>query len=294
MAALVLISPPAVEPVTLFELKEFLRVDADDTSQDNVIAGLGMAARGWVEPRLRRRLVQQTWRLALDFFPGYYAMVTGQPGSSPVLSGPALLAGIRYAIQLPFPPVNAIVNFQYQNANGVLTVMNPSTDFIQDLLSNPARLTPPFGAMWPVARVVLNAVEIDFQIGYARPITVSVGGSPPSMDEIEASDYTFAPGDVGRPIAIPGAGPNGGTLNTVIAGIDSPPDSSAYLRDVMSTGIQSETALLANLQNGNPSFWESARTAIKLYTDVLFNGDPKGQKEKAARNVMSPARDLRV
>jgi hypothetical protein len=294
LPGLILIAPPAVEPVTLSELKEFLRVDADDFSQDNVIATLGMAARTWVEAMLKRKLVQQTWRLLLDFFPGYYAMVTGQPGSSPVLSGPALLAGIRYAVVLPYPPVNAIVNFQYQNANGAVTVLNPATDFIQDLQSNPARLTPPFGQMWPVSRVVLNAVEIDFQIGYAQPITVSLGGSPPNMNEIQASGYTLVPSDVGRPISIPGAGPNGGTLNTVIASIDSPPDNFAILRDPMSTGIQNVTALLVNLQNGNPAFWEAARTAIKLETDALFNGDPKGYKDKAARNSLGPARDLRL
>jgi hypothetical protein len=294
LPALVLIAPPAVEPVTLFELKEFLRVDADDSSQDNVIVTLAMSARTWVEAMLKRKLVQQTWRVALDYFPGYYAMVTGQPGSSPVLSGPALLAGIRYAIVLPYPPVNAIVNFQYENANGVVTVMNPATDYIQDLLSNPARLTPPFGQMWPVARVVLNAVQIDFQIGYARPLVASTGGSPPNMDEIQASTYMFLPTDVGRPISIPGAGPNGGTLNTAIAAVSSPPDHFALLRDPMTTGVQNVTALLVNLQNGNPAFWEAAKTAIKLETDGLFNGDPKGYKNKAARNALGPARDLRL
>jgi hypothetical protein len=294
MPGLVLISPPAVEPVTLYELKEFLRVDADDSSQDNVIATLAMSARTWVEAMLKRKLVQQTWRILLDFFPGYYAMVTGQPGSSPVLSGPALLAGIRYAIVLPYPPVNAIENFQYENGNGVVTVMNPATDYLQDLQSNPARLTPPFGQMWPVARVALNAVQLDYQVGYAQPVVLGIGGSPPNMNEVQASTYQFQPSDVGRPIMIPGAGPNGGTLNTVIASVDSPPDTNAMIRDSMSTGVQNVTALLVNMQNGNPAFWEAARTAIKLETDALFNGDPKGNKEAAARNMLGPARDLRL
>lgn len=294
MSALTLIAPPAVEPVTLFELKEFLRVDADDPSQDNVIATLAMSARAWVEAMLKRKLVQQTWRIQLDFFPGYYAMVTGQPGTSPVLSGPALLAGIRYAIVLPYPPVNAIVNFQYQNGNGDVTVMNPSTDFLQDLQSNPARLTPPFGQMWPVARVVLNAVELDFEVGYAQPIILSTAGSPPEFTEVEAANYDFEQSDIGRPILIPGAGPNGGTLNTVVTALPFGDVHGAAIRDAMTVPVYGVTALLVNLQNGNPAFWEPARTAIKLETDGLFNGDPKGYKNAAARRVLGLARDLRL
>ncbi len=182
LMALIVINPPAVEPVSLAELKEFLRVDTGDTSQDNVIATLGMAARGWAETYTRRRFVQQTWRVLMDFFPGYYARVLGQPGSSAVLSGPALLAGIRFAIVLDYPPVQSIVQFQYQNANGVVTMLNPATDYVEDLQSNPARLTPPFGAMWPVARVVLNAVQVDYTVGYANPILVSFLASPAPLD----------------------------------------------------------------------------------------------------------------
>jgi uncharacterized phiE125 gp8 family phage protein len=39
-------------------------------------------------------------------------------------------------------------------------------NYVEDLLSQPARLTPVFGQMWPVARVVANAVQITYVCGY--------------------------------------------------------------------------------------------------------------------------------
>lgn len=300
MPGLVLLNPPAVEPISLVELKQFCRVDYDDTSQDDVLATLGVAARNWVETHVRRRMVRQTWSDYRDFFPGYYAMVTGQPGSSPVLSGPALLAGIRYAIVLPYPPVWSIVNLQYQNGDGNTVVMNPAMDYVQDLESNPARLTPPFGQMWPVARVVLNAVRVDFQCGYAMPLAVSPGEAGGTAITSVAfgpyAAYTFEPTDVNRPISILGAGVNGATFNSVIASVSNPPDVNAVLRDAPpSGGFTNQTALLVNAPNANPAHWELLRGGIKMLTECWFEkrvpddaNIPRGVKA-----IVSPARDLR-
>jgi len=293
--ALFPLAPPAVEPVSLCELKEYLRVDPDDTSQDGVITALGMGARAWVEGFLNRRCVQQTWRLMMDFFPGYIDLkLSGQRVSSPFVSGSnAVLVGIRYAIVLPFPPVQSIVAFVYQDANGDVTEMDPATDYVTDIQSNPARLTPPFGSMWPVARVVVNAVQIDYQLGYASPLTVSVGGSPPVPTQLAASGYTFQPADIGRPISIQGAGVNGGTLNTVIAGISSPPDTNATLRDPMQSGIQNAQALLVNAPYCNPQHWELIKSAIKIHVEGVWRRISPDIYLKQAKLVCYPARDER-
>jgi hypothetical protein len=100
-------------------------VDPGDTSQDNVIATLAMAARSWCEVFTARRFVEQTWALYMDFFPGYIDLkIAGAKVSSPFVSGSnAVLVGIRYAIVLPYPPVRQIESFIYQNANGQVTSM---------------------------------------------------------------------------------------------------------------------------------------------------------------------------
>ena len=65
----IFVEGPAVEPVTLTEMKVYLRVDDDDDAQDSVIAGLVKAARLLVEGASRRVLIEQRWRVVLDRWP---------------------------------------------------------------------------------------------------------------------------------------------------------------------------------------------------------------------------------
>jgi uncharacterized phiE125 gp8 family phage protein len=62
-----LLTPPVVEPVTLAEAKEFLRVSHDD--DDGIIAALTAAARNHIEALTRRCLMTQTWRFVADAWP---------------------------------------------------------------------------------------------------------------------------------------------------------------------------------------------------------------------------------
>jgi uncharacterized phiE125 gp8 family phage protein len=62
-----LLTPPAVEPLTLDEAKEYLRVETAD--EDDSIAALSAAARLLVEAQTRRALITQSWRLVLDGWP---------------------------------------------------------------------------------------------------------------------------------------------------------------------------------------------------------------------------------
>ena len=306
----------------------------------------------------------------LDFFPGYIDMtLSGQKVSSPFVSGEnAVLVGIRYAIELPYPPVQSLSDFYYLNANGQTTSMitgpftissvsNPSGgnveivtaqphglvsnatvtlagnsallalcngqatqtvtvvdtvtliltyitgtgtpisgtgtvtgyNFVQDLVSNPARLSPIFGQMWPVARVVMNAIQIDFVCGYAIPVTVSTGANSTT---VTASGYTFLASDVGRPLIIPGAGANGGALNTILTAQSG---STATMRDAATGAVSNTTGLLVNAASGLPQHFEFARTAIKLLTLHWFEKRvPEEQSiPLAVKAILWPMRDLR-
>ncbi len=57
----ILLTAPAVEPVSLAEAKAFLRVEHND--DDGVIEALALASRIHVESRTRRALISQSWRL---------------------------------------------------------------------------------------------------------------------------------------------------------------------------------------------------------------------------------------
>src|SRR6185312_8936387 len=62
-----LLTAPAVEPLTLDEAKSYLRIDTAD--EDATVTALIAAARLHVEALTRRALVTQTWRLTLDAWP---------------------------------------------------------------------------------------------------------------------------------------------------------------------------------------------------------------------------------
>jgi uncharacterized phiE125 gp8 family phage protein len=142
--SLVRLSGPPQLCVSLQELKEQLRLDAGDTSQDAMLAGhLRTAqdsidgARGW----LGVALTSQQWLLTLDFFPWH---------------------GI---IEIPLPPLQTVDSLTYIDTDGV-------TQSIEDFLvygaggSRPARLAPAHGARWPAARCQGDAVSVVFTCGH--------------------------------------------------------------------------------------------------------------------------------
>ncbi|MGL4973666.1 MAG: head-tail connector protein [Bosea sp. (in: a-proteobacteria)] len=62
-----LIQPPAIEPVSLAQMKDYLRLDG--TQEDDLVATLITAARLMVEAMSGRMLIDQTWRIVLDGWP---------------------------------------------------------------------------------------------------------------------------------------------------------------------------------------------------------------------------------
>lgn len=62
----ILLTAPAIEPVSLDEARAFLRVEHND---DEVIAALLAGAHIHVEAATRRALITQSWRLSLDGWP---------------------------------------------------------------------------------------------------------------------------------------------------------------------------------------------------------------------------------
>lgn len=59
----IILDGPAVEPVSLPEMRLFLRLDTGD--EDDLVAALIVAARVTVEAATRLALIRQTWRLRL-------------------------------------------------------------------------------------------------------------------------------------------------------------------------------------------------------------------------------------
>jgi uncharacterized phiE125 gp8 family phage protein len=136
--ALVLTSPPAVEPVSLAEAKAHLRLDlADD---DALIASLITTARLQVEAALGLALITQIWSYRFDRWPHSAVLV------------------------LPIRPVQAVTAATVTAADGSVTTLAPDR-YLLDGAGNPPRLVataPP----WPQPGLAAQGVEIAFGAGY--------------------------------------------------------------------------------------------------------------------------------
>lgn len=158
-----LITPPAAEPVSLAEAKLHLRVDFDE--DDALIQALISAARQAAEMLTQRQLVTARWRMVLDSFPGCGLM--GVPaGKTFTLPG--------HAILIPKSPLQSVVEIRYLDMAGVSQVM-PSAHYTVDKACEPARITPVFGQIWPVALPQIGAVSVTFDAGYGSAADVPEG-----------------------------------------------------------------------------------------------------------------------
>lgn len=134
----ILLTPPAIEPVTVADAKLFLRVDHGD--DDDVIAALIAAARVHVEAQTRRALIEQSWRLVRDVWPA--------GGRLPVLP-------------VPLVEVTAIRVF---DAGGPPQSLDVDA-FDIDTVSAPAVLAFARGAPAAPGRLAAG-IEIDIVAGY--------------------------------------------------------------------------------------------------------------------------------
>lgn len=132
------ITAPAAEPVSLAEAKLHLRVD--HAADDDLIEALIVSAREDAEHRIGRALVMQTLEQVLDAFPD--------------------------AIYLDMPPIQSVTSVKYLDTAGAEQTLNPSA-YTADLDSAPGSIIPAYGAAWPSARDMPNAVRARYVAGYA-------------------------------------------------------------------------------------------------------------------------------
>lgn len=136
---------PTVEPVSLTEAKNHLRVDiADD---DVLISSKIMAAREYFEWATNRALINQTWRLSLNEWPG----------------------GDR--IVLPRRPLSSVTSVVYTNSAGVATTW-AAANYDVDTESDPGLLRLAYGISWPTVTLrPTNPIQITFVAGYGAAAT---------------------------------------------------------------------------------------------------------------------------
>jgi uncharacterized phiE125 gp8 family phage protein len=159
-----LMTPPTAEPLTLAEAKLHLRVDIDD--DDVLIGALISAARDYGQGETRKQMVSACWKQVLDSFPGpsLIGIPYGRPFTMP-----------GHAIYLERSPVIRVVSIQYLDMAGDVQTMS-DTDYTVDYSSDPVRITPVFGKIWPIPLPQIGAVWVNFDAGFAAPVKFDVAG----------------------------------------------------------------------------------------------------------------------
>lgn len=132
----IFVDGPAVEPITLPEMKAYLRVD--DEAEDNLIAGLIRAARLMVESASRRVLIEQRWRIVMDRWPD-----SGQ-------------------VRLPVAPLIAVDRIRVLNGEGTASEVEPSS-IATDPVSDPPSITV---SGVPDPGKPRNGIEIELRAGF--------------------------------------------------------------------------------------------------------------------------------
>jgi len=140
--ALIRITAPASDPVTLEETKDHIHVDHDD--EDARIADFIRTAAQRLDGRngsLGRCLITQTWKLTLDRFPP--------------------------EITVPLPPCQSVTSITYADPDGATQTLDPSEYQVIGLYdADPARIRPAFGKAWPSCRTVAEGIAITFVAGF--------------------------------------------------------------------------------------------------------------------------------
>ncbi len=176
MAAYQLVAPPVVEPVSLQQVKSWIKQDQDD--DDPLILGLIAAARDLCETFTQRAFVTQTWNMVMDAFPGYVDhRNVGQQSIRTLSSGAWELLGNRWGFVLPFSPVSAVNSLTYNDQYGNAMTMTSGVNYFADIISSPARVVPVFATFWPLTQYAPNAITCNFTCGYGVP-TFDPDGNP--------------------------------------------------------------------------------------------------------------------
>ena len=149
---------PAQEPVTLQEVKDYLRVE--DNTDERVIRPFIETARRIAEEYLGRTLVSTTYTQFLDSL-----NELEDPLWEGVKTGPYLNFYKNYIV-LAESPVTSVTHVKTFNDSDEATTMAASKYYL-DSAREPSRIVLRTGETFPTALRVANAIEIEFVAGYS-------------------------------------------------------------------------------------------------------------------------------
>jgi uncharacterized phiE125 gp8 family phage protein len=157
---LALITPAAVDPVGVAEMREQLRIDT--TAEDPYLKTVVQRAEAYLTERAGWSgiaCLTSTWDYRLDGFP-----CGGTPREA--------------AIRLPLRPVQSVTYLRYVDGEGVEQELVQGVDYRVVLDEDPALLVMMPGHVWPMAGYPwsgyqVNTVTVRFVAGWPQPELIS-------------------------------------------------------------------------------------------------------------------------
>lgn len=135
---------PATEPVTLQEVKDYLRLDGND--HDSNLTALIASCRQWCEQFQNKAYITQTWETYLDKW--------------------------EFPIRLARPPLQNITHIKYTTSDGTLLTW-ASTEYAVDAITEPARVVLAYNKTIPSEVLApINAIQIRYVTGYGSAASV--------------------------------------------------------------------------------------------------------------------------
>ncbi len=147
--ALKIKTSPSLEPVTVAEAKNLLRID--DGNDDTLIASMITAIRQRAEEWTSRSFITQTWTLWLDEFP----FRTGNRIQS--INGRVMV--------IPRPPMQSVSFIKTYDKDNAASIFEASNYFV-DIASSPGRIALNENSTWPTPLRKFSSVEVEFMAGY--------------------------------------------------------------------------------------------------------------------------------
>ncbi len=145
MASAIRTVQPAVEPVTLDELKQHARISF--ANEDTLLLTHITTAREYCERYLGQAFVNQTWRMTIDRWPVWTTH------------------GKLRAIELPWAPLQSITSIVYNDTAGASTVL-ASSAYTVGTDQRPGIVTPLYGTFWPIIRYQVQPIQVTYVAGY--------------------------------------------------------------------------------------------------------------------------------
>jgi len=158
-----------IEPVSLADMKNYLKVPSTITADDLLIGDMISAARILCEKHLSMTFVQATFQMVLDYFPPgngmiapiiYSYLATGSPFATGALNWNKL------GLVFPFPPLVSVDSITYRDMSGVTQTLDATPGGnVRVVTGTPGQMIPVLGRIFPITRPEIGGVTIGFTAG---------------------------------------------------------------------------------------------------------------------------------